>query len=209
MIKQKIFNWILLVFILTNSLFSQVLTKQEAKIYLWGLIKIPNDSKRGKVPIYDRLFRYREFAAPVNYMPIEIRSGLGVNGKISGSSSSPSANDLDNWIWFDNDATPLDQGVENIIGTSLDIDFGMINIPNIIMKTSWMNLLTGINYRSSSIISPKSIPDDWKVAAASPPLTLDYERVSRPVPTEMPPRISEGDEFNEMSQTVQACNAAL
>ena len=44
---------------------------------------------------------------------------------------------------------------------------------------------------------------------ASPPLTLDYERVSRPVPTEMPPRISEGDELNEMSQTVQACNAAL
>ena len=43
----------------------------------------------------------------------------------------------------------------------------------------------------------------------SPPLTLDYERVSRPVPTEMPPRISEGDEFNEMSQTVQACNASL
>ena len=43
----------------------------------------------------------------------------------------------------------------------------------------------------------------------SPPLTIDYERVSRPVPTVMPPRISEGDELNEMSQTVQACNAAL
>ena len=45
-------------------------------------------------------------------------------------------------------------------------DFGMINIPNIIMNTSWMNLLTGINYRSSSIISPKSIPDDWKVGTS-------------------------------------------
>ena len=175
MIKQKIFNWILLVCILINSLVSQVLTKQEPKIYLWGLIKIPNNSKSEKVPIYDRLFRYREFAAPINYMPIEIRYGLGVNGKISGSSSSPSASDLDNWIWFDNDVTPLDQGVENILGTSLDIDFGMINIPNIIMKTSWMNLLTGINYRSSSIISPKSIPDDWKVGTSLEPNNIQFK----------------------------------
>ena len=30
------------------------------------------------------------------------------------------------------------------------------------MKTSWMNVLTGLNYRSSSIISPKEIPTDWK-----------------------------------------------
>ena len=166
MIKQKIFNWILLVLVITTSLSSQVRMKQGPKSYLWGLIKIPNDSKNEKVPIYDRIFRFREFAAPVNYMPIEIRYGLGVNGKLSGSSSSPSASDLDNWIWFENDVTPLDQGIENILGTSLDIDFGMINIPNIIMKTSWMNLLTGINYRSSSIISPKSIPDDWKVGTS-------------------------------------------
>ena len=166
MIKQKIFNWILLVLLITTSLSSQIRMKKEPKSYLWGLIKISNDSRDEKVPIYDRIFRYREFAAPVNYMPIEIRYGLGVNGKLSGSSSSPSASDLDNWIWFENDVTPLDQGIENILGTSLDIDFGMINIPNIIMKTSWMNLLTGINYRSSSIISPKSIPDDWKVGTS-------------------------------------------
>ena len=58
--------------------------------------------------------------------------------------------------------TSLDQGIENIAGSSLDIDFGMINIPNLIMKTSWMNIMTGFNYRSSSIFSPKSIPNDWK-----------------------------------------------
>ena len=161
MIKQKIFNWILLILIMGNGLNSQSIIKKESKSYLWGLIKIPNDNQNEKVPIYDRFFRYREFAALVNYMPIEIRYGLGVNGKISGSSSSPSASDLDNWIWFDNEVTPLDQGIENILGTSLDIDFGMINIPNMIMNASWMNLLTGINYRSSSIISPKSIPNDW------------------------------------------------
>ena len=64
--------------------------------------------------------------------------------------------------WFDSEVEPLDQNIENIFGTSLDIDIGMINIPNLIMKTSWMNVLTGLNYRSSSIISPKEVPPDWK-----------------------------------------------
>ena len=79
MIKQKIFNWILLVLLITTSLSSQIRMKKEPKSYLWGLIKIPNDSEKVKVPIYDRIFRYREFAAPVNYMPIEIRYGLGLS----------------------------------------------------------------------------------------------------------------------------------
>ena len=52
MMKQKIFNWILLVLVITTSLSSQVRMKQQPKSYLWGLIKIPNDSKNEKVPIY-------------------------------------------------------------------------------------------------------------------------------------------------------------
>ena len=95
-------------------------------------------------------------------MPIEIRYGLGFNGKFSGSSSSPSAGDLDNWIWYDQEVSALDQEAKNILGAALDIDFVMLNIPYLIMNTSWMNFLTGINYRSSSIFLPKYIPNDWK-----------------------------------------------
>ena len=162
MIKQKIFIWIFLVLFNAMELESQTLDNKEPKKIFWGLIKIPNDDDSQKEPIYDRIFRSREFATPINYMPIEIRYGIGVNGKLSGSTSSPSATDLDNWIWFDNEVEPLDQNIENIFGTSLDIDIGMINIPNLIMKTSWMNVLTGLNYRSSSIISPKEVPPNWK-----------------------------------------------
>ena len=162
MIKQKIFIWIFLVLFIAMELKSQTLGNTEPKKILWGLIKIPNDDGFQKEPIYDRILRSREFATPINYMPIEIRYGIGVNGKLSGSTSSPSATDLDNWIWFDSEVEPLEQNIENVFGTSLDIDIGMINIPNLIMKTSWMNVLTGLNYRSSSIISPKEVPLDWK-----------------------------------------------
>ena len=162
MIKQKIIIWIFLVLFNAMALKSQTLGDKESKKILWGLITIPNDDGFQKEPIYDRILRSREFATPINYMPIEIRYGIGVNGKLSGSTSSPSATDLDNWIWFDSEVEPLEQNIENVFGTSLDIDIGMINIPNLIMKTSWMNVLTGINYRSSSIISPKEIPADWK-----------------------------------------------
>ena len=162
MIKQKIFIWVFLLFCIVIRLESQILRNKDPKKILWGLITIPNDDNSENVSIYDRIFRRREFATPINYMPIEIRYGIGVNGKLSGSTSSPSATDLDNWIWFDSEVEPLNQSIENIVGTSIDIDIGMINIPNLIMKTSWMNVLTGINYRSSTIISPKEIHADWK-----------------------------------------------
>ena len=162
MIKQNIFNYIILIVTISSFSISQTRTDKEPKSYFWGLINIPYDNSSEKVPIYDRLFRNREFASPITYMPIEMRYGLGVTGKLTGSAATPSAGDLDNWIWFDKKVTSLDQGIENIAGSSLDIDFGMINIPNLIMKTSWMNIMTGFNYRSSSIFSPKNIPNDWK-----------------------------------------------
>ena len=117
MIKQKIFIWIFLVLFNAIELESQTLGNNEPKKILWGLIRIPNDDNSLKEPIYDRIFRSREFATPINYMPIEIRYGIGVNGKLSGSTSSPSATDLDNWIWFDSEVEPLDQNIENIFGT--------------------------------------------------------------------------------------------
>ena len=66
MIKQKIFNWILLVLVITTSLSSQVRMKQETKSYLWGLIKIPNDSKSEKVI----KVKVAPFATPVTVLII-------------------------------------------------------------------------------------------------------------------------------------------
>ena len=162
MVKQKIFNWFILVCVMTTGLSSQLLSKEKPRNLFWGLIKIDNEDKDEDIHWFDKWFRTREFAAPITYMPVEIRYGLGFNGKLSGSSLSPSAGDMDNWIWYDKDVSPLDQGTENIVGSSLDIDLGLINIPNKIMNTSWMNFLTGFNYRSCSIFVPKKIPGDWK-----------------------------------------------
>ena len=162
MMKQKIFIWFMSALVMIANLSSQSLFKQQPKTLFWGLIKIDKEDEYEEGYWFDKWFRSREFSAPVTYMPVEIRYGLGLNGKISGSTSSPSVDDMDNWIWYDSEVSPLSQEAKNIVGTSIDIDFGMVNIPNIIMNTSWMNFLTGINYRSSSILVPKNIPDDWK-----------------------------------------------
>ena len=162
MMKQKIFIWFVSALVMITNLSSQSLFKQQPKTLFWGLIKIDKEDEYEEGYWFDKWFRSREFSAPVTYMPVEIRYGLGLNGKFSGSTSSPSVDDMDNWIWYDSEVSPLSQEAKNIVGTSIDIDFGMVNIPNIIMNTSWMNFLTGINYRSSSILVPKNIPDDWK-----------------------------------------------
>ena len=162
MMKQKIFIWFVLALVMITNLSSQSLFKQQPKTLFWGLIKIDKEDEYEEGYWFDKWFRSREFSAPVTYMPVEIRYGLGLNGKFSGSTSSPSVDDMDNWIRYDSEVSPLSQEAKNIVGTSIDIDFGMVNIPNIIMSTSWMNFLTGINYRSSSILVPKNIPDDWK-----------------------------------------------
>ena len=163
MVKQKIFNSIIIILFFAVNFFTQSLGQNKPKKLSLSLIGKEKDSGHEKGYWFNKWFRSREFSAPITYMPVEIRYGLGFNGKFSGSSSSPSAGDLDNWIWYDQEVSALDQDAKNIFGTALDIDFAMVNIPHLIMNTSWMNFLTGINYRSSSIFLPKDIPNDWKV----------------------------------------------
>ena len=152
----------MIILFIIGNLYSQSLLEKKPKKLFWGLISIDKENEYEEGYWFDKWFRSREFSAPITYMPVEIRYGLGFNGKFSGSSSSPSAGDLDNWIWYDQEVSALDQEAKNILGTALDIDFLMLNIPYLIMNTSWMNFLTGINYRSSSIFLPKNIPNDWK-----------------------------------------------
>ena len=152
----------MIILFIIGNLYSQSLLEKKPKKLFWGLISIDKENEYEEGYWFDKWFRSREFSAPITYMPIEIRYGLGFNGKFSGSSSSPSAGDLDNWIWYDQEVSALDQEAKNILGAALDIDFVMLNIPYLIMNTSWMNFLTGINYRSSSIFLPKNIPNDWK-----------------------------------------------
>ena len=162
MVKQKIFNSIIINLFIIVNLYSQSLGQTNSKKLSWILIGKEQESEYKKGYWFDKWFRSREFSAPITYMPVEIRYGLGFNGKFSGGSLSPLDGNLDNWIWSDQEISALDQDIENILGTALEIDFAMVNIPYLIMNTSWMNFLTGISYRSSSIFLPKNIPGDWK-----------------------------------------------
>ena len=130
--KQKIFIWIVMFCLMIVNLSSQSLIKQKPKKLFWGLITLNKGDEYEDGYWFDKWFRSREFATPITYMPVEIRYGLGFNGKFSGSSSSPTTGDLDNWIWYDTEVSALDQEAKNIIGTALDIDFAMVNIPYIV-----------------------------------------------------------------------------
>ena len=77
MVKQKIFNWFILVSVMTTGLSSQLLSKEKPRNLFWGLIKIDNEDKDEDIHWFDKWFRTREFAAPITYMPVEIRYGLG------------------------------------------------------------------------------------------------------------------------------------
>ena len=159
---KKYISGLLFLVIITN-LNSQIIEKPKPISLFWGLIKIDKQADYAGQTWFDKWFRSREFSAPVTFMPVEMRYGIGFTGKTSESSSFEN---LDNWIIYeDENVTPLEQKAENIIGSGFDIDVLMINIPHVVMNTSWMNLLTGFNYRSSSVFSPGSIPEDWKAGS--------------------------------------------
>ena len=153
-----------LIALLITSLSAQ-LKEKEPRTFLFGLIKFDTESEYEDGYWINKWFFAREFASPVNIIPIEIRYGIGVNGKSTGSSSSLSSDsfkDDPKKIRYESDVTPISQGVKNIWGSSIEIDLGLINLPHYIVGTSWMNVMTGISYRSSTLYSPALIPyEDW------------------------------------------------
>ncbi|MAV96715.1 MAG: hypothetical protein CMG06_06195, partial [Candidatus Marinimicrobia bacterium] len=150
---------------------SAQIEKKEPKTFLFGLIKFDTESAYEDGYWINKWFFAREFASPVNLIPIEIRYGFGVNGKSTGSSSSLSSDsfkDDPKKIRYESDVTPLSQGVKNIWGSSIEIDVGLINIPHYIVGTSWMNVMNGVSYRTSTLNSPALIPnDEWGLAKSS------------------------------------------
>ena len=158
------------ILLLVNLLSAQI-EKKEPKTFLFGLIKFDTESEYEDGYWINKWFFAREFASPVNLIPIEIRYGVGVNGKSTGSSSSLSSDsfkDDPKKIRYESDVTPLSQGVKNIWGSSIEIDVGLINIPHYIVGTSWMNVMNGISYRSSTLSSPALVPnEDWGLVNSS------------------------------------------
>ena len=146
-------------FIIIAPLFGQISKKTESKTFLFGLIKFDRESTYESGYWFDKWFRSREFAAPVNFIPIELRYGIGFNGDFAGSFSNPSAKDEKNNIKYENDSIEqLEQGISNIWGPSVELDLGLINLPHYLLNTSWMNMMTGFTFRRSRLFSPALLP---------------------------------------------------
>ncbi len=157
----------LIFFILLSILYAQI-EEKKPKSFFFGLIKFDTESPYEDGYWINKWFFAREFASPINIIPIELRYGFGVNGKSTGAVSSFGTNsfkDDPGKIRYENDVAPLSQGIQNIWGTSIEIDLGLINFPHYFVGSSWMNIMTGISYRSSSLLYPSKIPTDATWAA--------------------------------------------
>ena len=82
-----------LIIILCTFLTAQGRAK-EPKTFLFGLLKFDTQSEYEDGYLINKWLFAREFASPVNIIPIEIRYGVGVNGKSTGSSSNLSSDSL-------------------------------------------------------------------------------------------------------------------
>jgi hypothetical protein len=86
-------------------------------------------------------------------------------GKSKGSAYSlnpDSFKDDPGKIRYDSDVTAISQETKNIWGSSIEIDVGLLNIPYYLVGTSWLNVMTGATYRSSTLFSPAKVPHaDW------------------------------------------------
>ncbi len=161
--RQIIFSFFLLC-----GLSAQIKDK-EPRTFLFGLIKFDNQSPYEDGYWINKWFFSREFSAPINIIPIEMRYGFGVSGKTKGSAASFGVNsfkDDPGKIKYDSSDSlsivPIRQGINNIWGTSLEIDVGLINLPYYVTGTSWLNIMTGISYRTSTILYPVQVPfEEW------------------------------------------------
>ena len=144
------------------------------KTYLWGLIKIYPKPKIQYEPGYwkNRILHPREFHRPISFMPLELRYGLSYYGGGGDyGEDMPSG-----WVKYD-------EGVEGYFaagkkiakwGHQVDFDFMKLNLSNFLLKTSWLDMHTGLNYRSANLFFPDTIPmSNW--GAVNPNWNINRE----------------------------------
>ena len=143
----------ILYIILICSHISQVIADSAAtdsvKSYMWGLINISPRPKIQYEPGYwkDRILHPREFHHPITFIPLELRYGLS----FTGGAGSYGQNMPTSWIKYDEDVGSHFNAGKKIakFGHQLDIDMLKLNLSNLTLNTSWLDMNTGINYRYS------------------------------------------------------------
>ncbi|MDC3166517.1 hypothetical protein OA955_02055, partial [Candidatus Marinimicrobia bacterium] len=156
---------------------SAQIKEKESRSFFFDLIKFDSNSKYEKGYWINKWFFSREFSAPVNVLPFEVRYGVGATGKRTGSwvLSSLTRNSIQDEpknIELESDGEvsvdPIPISNNNIWGTSLEIDVGLFNLPHYLIGSSWLNVLTGVSYRASTLLYPAKLPSDqWSQVNAS------------------------------------------
>lgn len=135
------------------------------KSYLWGLIQFRPEAKIEYEPGYwkDKILFRREFHEPIRFLPGEVRYGVffyggGKNDNVSSS-----------WIRYESVVAGFDGGTFVArIGHQLDIDFVKTNLFYFLLKSSWIDMQTGLNFRYSNIIAPGELPTEtWGNSSAT------------------------------------------
>ena len=156
---------------------SAQIKEKEPRSFFFGLIKFDRNSKYEDGYWINKWFFSREFSAPINVLPFEVRYGVGATGKRTGSwvLSSLTRNSIQDEpknIEYENDGgtsvDPIPISNNNIWGTSIEIDIGLFNLPHYVIGSSWLNVLTGVSYRTSSLLYPAKLPSDqWSQVNSS------------------------------------------
>ena len=147
------------------SLSAQIIEKEQSSL-IFDLIKINKGSAYEDGYWINKWFFSREFASPVNFLPLEVRYGVGATGKRTGSRSLSALtrksieDEPDNISYDDTSVDPIPIFNNNIWGTALEIDVGLFNIPHYLMGSSWLNILTGVSYRTSTLLYPALVPSE-------------------------------------------------
>tara|TARA_B100001179_G_scaffold37_1_gene20 strand:- start:561 stop:2408 length:1848 start_codon:yes stop_codon:yes gene_type:complete len=104
----------------------------------------------------NRIFHPREFYEEIPLIPLEVRYGLGFNGGGSTFDQMKSG-----WIEYEDPSVEeFDGGLWNArVGHQLELDVLKTNLSYFLLKTSWADIHTGLNFKYSSIFSPEAIPD--------------------------------------------------
>jgi len=164
MLTRKIKSYLFLIQ-LSSHLLGQFEEEKAPRTYLFGLIKFDNESAYEQGAWSDKWIHAREFAEPVKIIPIELRYGIGFSGKTQGSPTAfnqGSVADDSGLIKYDDVDETVKQEFKNLWGSSLEIDIGLVNIPHYLMKTSWLNVMTGFTYRTNKRFIGVEVPyEDW------------------------------------------------
>ncbi|MBT6736651.1 MAG: hypothetical protein HOB27_00105 [Candidatus Marinimicrobia bacterium] len=161
---------LLSILFIIGILSGEAIEKKEERTYFFGLIKLGKKQKHEKGYWADKLFHGREFHAPVTFIPIEIRYGLGFNGELGGTVQNPTANVLGSskWLRLEEGVSSFNPSITEMTGTSMEVDLALYNLADKYFKSNWLDMLTGFTYRSSTLLIPAEIPyADWGVINAS------------------------------------------